>query len=78
MEKNPDEARKKRYARNNAWTNAHFWRCNIAIRDDKKEQIQAAAKAAGQSVNAYVTQAILERMERDAQKTDENGQTMLF
>lgn len=41
---------------------------NIMIRPDKNEggAIRNAAKAAGQSVQAYVLQAIRERMERDA------------
>ena len=41
---------------------------NIMIRPDKDEggAIRNAAKAAGQSVQAYVLQAIRERMERDA------------
>lgn len=32
---------------------------------DERDAIQAAAQAAGQSVNAYTRQAIAERMERD-------------
>lgn len=32
---------------------------------DERDAIQAAARAAGQSVNAYTRQAIQERMERD-------------
>ena len=41
---------------------------NIMIRPDKDEggAIRNAAKVAGQSVQAYVLQAIRERMERDA------------
>lgn len=33
--------------------------------DGRKETIQAAAAAAGQSVNAYILQAVEERMQRD-------------
>ena len=35
------------------------------VSKDERDAIQAAAEAAGQSVNAYTRQAIQERMERD-------------
>lgn len=37
----------------------------IRVPPDERDTIQAAAEAAGQSVNAYTRQAIQERMERD-------------
>lgn len=40
---------------------------------DERDAIQAAAEAAGQSVNAYTRQAIWERMERDNQHTEQQG-----
>ena len=48
---------------NNKWTNAHYDRINIAVPKGRKEAIQTAAAAAGQSVNAYINQAIDARME---------------
>ncbi len=41
---------------------------NIMVRPSKEEgaQIRAAAKDAGQSVQAYVLQAVRERMQREA------------
>lgn len=35
---------------------------------DERDAIQAAAKEAGQSLNAYTRQAIVERMERERQR----------
>lgn len=47
----------------------------VAIRaivsQDERDAIQDAAKAAGQSINAYTRQAIQERMERDQKKAGE-------
>lgn len=40
-------------------------RINIAIPKGKKEIIKQAAEKAGQSVNAYVQQAINERLQRE-------------
>ena len=40
-------------------------RINIAVRKGIKDEIQAAADNAGESVNAYITKAVIERMERD-------------
>lgn len=39
----------------------------IRVPPEEREAIQAAAEAAGQSLNAYTRQAIAERMERDSQ-----------
>lgn len=47
----------------------------VAIRaivsQDERDAIQDAAKAAGQSINAYTRQAIQERMERDQKRAGE-------
>lgn len=40
-------------------------RINIAIPKGRKEIIKAYADAQGQSINAYITTAIEEKMERD-------------
>lgn len=40
------------------------------VSTSERGAIQAAAEAAGQSVNAYTRQAIAERMERDNQHID--------
>lgn len=39
----------------------------IRVPPDERDAIQAAAEAAGQSLNAYTRKAIAERMERDNQ-----------
>lgn len=40
------------------------------VSQSERDAIQAAAEAAGQSLNAYTRQAIAERMERDKGKSD--------
>lgn len=40
----------------------------IRVPPEEREAIQAAAEAAGQSINAYTRQAIADRMERDNAK----------
>lgn len=42
---------------------------SIRIKPEEDEQIQAAAAAAGESVQGYILQAVRERMARDAGKT---------
>lgn len=44
----------------------------IRVPPDERDIIQAAAEAAGQSLNAYTRQAIAERMERDKGKRGGN------
>lgn len=53
-------AANKRYLDKQAWI-------KIRTDEDNKDAIQAAAQVAGQSANAYILQAIAERMERDNQ-----------
>ena len=38
-----------------------------------KDKIKAAAEAAGQSVNAYILQAVQQRMTADGNSTDNGG-----
>lgn len=65
MEKKQNKNSAKKIAYNNRWTNERFDRIGIAIPAGGKKRVQDAAAAAGQSVNAYVAQAINERIERD-------------
>ena len=46
-------------------------RVNLAIPKGQKSDIKVEADKVGQSLNAYITQAIIERMERD--KAGESG-----
>ena len=46
---------------------AHYEPLRLDVPKGYKAQIQAAATAAGQSVAAYVREAIARRMEQDAQ-----------
>lgn len=48
---------------NNKYNDKTYDRINIAIKKGGKEKIQAAAAAVGESINSYVINAILKRME---------------
>ncbi len=50
---------------NRKWDANNLDRISIALPKGQKEVIQAAAKANGESVNAYIQRAIAERMERE-------------
>lgn len=50
---------------------AQFVEVKVRMYPDRREQIRAVADAQGQSLNAYINQAIDERMERD-RKSAEN------
>ena len=53
----------KKIATNNAWTNAHYDRVNLALPKGQKERIQAAASASGEkSVNSWISKAIEARL----------------
>ena len=45
------------------YTAAHYDRVNLFMDKGKRDEIKTAAAEAGQSVNAYINQAIAERME---------------
>lgn len=45
-------------------------RINIAVPKGRKAEIQAAAEKAGESINAYISRAVSERMERERLDTD--------
>lgn len=67
----PDKPRYKGYTQAQARASAKYRskraRLDIMLPEDERGAIQAAAEAAGQSVNAYTRQAIAERMEREIQ-----------
>ena len=63
-----DKAEKSAYR--NSWIAEKLDRINLTVPKGKKEQIKAVADKVGLSVNAYINQAIDERMERDAEQTD--------
>lgn len=52
----------KRIASNNKWTNAHYERINIAVPLGSKERIKKAADTMGETVSAFIKQAIAERL----------------
>ena len=54
----------------NSWIAEKLDRINLTVPKGKKEQIKAVADKVGLSVNAYINQAIDERMERDADLAD--------
>lgn len=49
----------------NKYVKNNYDRINVTMPKGQKEVIQAAAVAAGESVNSYINTAILQRMERD-------------
>lgn len=54
---------------NNKYNAKAYDRINIAIPKGQKDVIQAQATAQGKSVNAYVVEAISEKLERDQAET---------
>ena len=59
-------------ASKNAWNAKAYVRINLTVPKGRKAEIQAAAAAAGESVNAYITEAITRRMERDTHGGQQN------
>ena len=49
----------------NEWIAKTYDRINLTVPKGDKEKIAVAAAFAGQSVNAYINQAINERIEKD-------------
>ncbi len=60
-----EKAEKSAYR--NSWIAEKLDRVNLTMPKGKKEQIKDAADKTGLSLNAYINQAIDERMERDAE-----------
>lgn len=50
---------------NNKYNAKAYDRINIAIQKGRKAEIQAVADAREKSLNAYIVEAIAEKMERD-------------
>ena len=50
---------------NRKWDAANLDRLSLALPKGKKAEIQAHAQAHGESVNAFISRAIRETMERD-------------
>lgn len=59
--------KQKQYARQNAWNRKNRKRLSIVMTIEKAEEVKRVAERAGQSVNAYINDAINERMTRDDQ-----------
>ena len=55
----------KKAACNKKWDAANLDRLSIAISKGYRDIIKQAATAAGQSVNAYIVQAIRQRMDNE-------------
>ena len=50
----------------NKYVKNNYDRINVTFIKGQKELIQAAATAAGETVNGYIKKAVEQRMERDA------------
>lgn len=50
---------------NNKYNSKAYDRINFTLPKGEKEKVREAADQAGQSVNAYIAQALAERMGRD-------------
>lgn len=59
------EARKEG---NKRWDEKNLDRVSLALPKGKKEEVKAAAAAAGESMNQYIAGAIDQRLERDKAK----------
>lgn len=57
------EARKKA---NRKWDEENLSRLSISMRKTKKEEVAQAAAAAGLSVNAWIGQAIEEKLQKES------------
>lgn len=52
----------------NKYVKNNYDRINVTFIKGQKELIQAAATAAGETVNGYIKKAVEQRMKRDAEK----------
>ena len=59
---------------NNQFIRETYDRINLTVPKGRKDVIQSHAAAQGQSVNAYISQAVDERMERDDRKKSHGTQ----
>lgn len=58
---------------NNEFNKKAYDRINLTIPKGQKEVIQAAAEAKGESVNAYIYAAILQRINREGKDIKQAG-----
>ena len=61
---------------NRKWDAANLDRMSIALPKGSRDAIKAHAAMHGESVNAFITRAIREAMERDATASGDPGQGM--
>ena len=61
-----EDGRNSRTIASNKYNEKTYDRINYVIQAGYKDVIKAAADHAGLSVNAYITQAVTEKMEREA------------
>ncbi len=54
----------------NRWERENRARAVVIMRPSERDTLKAIAASAGQSVNAYILQAVAERMERDSKKPE--------
>ena len=57
--------KKKQYARQNAWNKERYARISVVVPKEKKDIIKNAADQVGESVNAYIVNAINNRLEQE-------------
>lgn len=62
--KKSDEKLKERYKKQNEHTNTIYDRLNFTVPEGKKSEVEAAAKAAGVSLNAFCRDAVLGAVEK--------------
>lgn len=63
---------------NHKWNEKNLDRLQLVVRKGEKEQIKAAAEAAGESLNAYMVNATKQRMKqegRELQRVDTEQDT---
>lgn len=62
--KKSDEKLKERYKKQNEHTNTIYDRLNFTVPAGKKAEVEAAAKAAGKTLNAFCRDAVLVAVEK--------------
>ena len=62
--KKSDEKLKERYKKQNEHTNIIYDRLNFTVPAGKKAEVEAAAKAAGKTLNAFCRDAVLGALEK--------------
>jgi len=67
--KRAEEKLKERYKKQNEHTNTIYDRLNFTVPAGKKADIEAAAKAAGKTINAFCRDAVLEVAEKQLKQS---------